>query len=340
VKQAIAGIENKARDLMEIATVLHGIENEHFNSSHLQSLQSRIRIGSAIPSERVAQLARLVDLLNNRRNPFFAPVGVLVCWTTRLAISIDSWRARVGPTIKVWESAIGEVEALLSLAAYSFENPNDPFPEIVDHGLVVESTGLGHPLISTSHCVPNDIQLGDRPRLLLVSGSNMSGKSTLLRSVGVNVVLALAGAPVRAKSMRLSPVVVGATLRVQDSLQAGVSRFFAEITRIRQLVELTKHSPPLLFLFDELLHGTNSHDRVIGAGAILRSLVESGAIGLATTHDLALTALVEELGDRAKNVHFADELIDGRLVFDYRMRPGVVRHSNALDLMRAVGLEL
>jgi DNA mismatch repair ATPase MutS len=140
--------------------------------------------------------------------------------------------------------------------------------------------------------------------------------------------------------MRLSPVVVGATLRVQDSLQAGVSRFFAEITRIRQLVELTKHSPPLLFLFDELLHGTNSHDRVIGAGAILRSLVESGAIGLATTHDLALTALVEELGDRAKNVHFADELIDGRLVFDYRMRPGVVRHSNALDLMRAVGLEL
>jgi DNA mismatch repair ATPase MutS len=181
---------------------------------------------------------------------------------------------------------------------------------------------------------------------MLVSGSNMSGKSTWLRAVGINVVLAQAGAPVTAASMRLTPIMPAGTLRVQDSLQTGRSRFFAEIVKVRQIVELAKHhaaapaAPGTLFLLDELLAGTNSHDRRHGAEGILRGLINLGAIGLATTHDLALTDLATSLHPRAVNMHFADRFEAGGLEFDYRLRPGVVGTSNALALMRSVGLDV
>jgi DNA mismatch repair ATPase MutS len=194
--------------------------------------------------------------------------------------------------------------------------------------------------LPAGRCVRNDVALGGERRLLLVSGSNMSGKSTLLRTVGVNAVLALAGGPVRAERLTVSPLVLGATLRVQDSLMEGKSRFFAEITRVRQLMGLTRGAVPLLFLLDEVFHGTNSHDRQLGAAAVVRHLLDAGAVGLVTTHDLALTRLADELAPQAANVHFADHFEDGQMVFDYRMRPGVVPHSNALALMRAVGLEV
>jgi DNA mismatch repair ATPase MutS len=158
--------------------------------------------------------------------------------------------------------------------------------------------------------------------------------------VGINAVLALAGAPVRATSLRISPLAIGATLRIQDSLQAGTSRFYAEIQRIHHIMELTKGSLPVLFLLDEVLHGTNSHDRAVGAEAIVKGLVHRGAIGLVTTHDLALANVADALAPSAANVHFEDNMVDGKMVFDYRMRPGVVQKSNALALMRAVGLEV
>ncbi len=189
-----------------------------------------------------------------------------------------------------------------------------------------------------SGCVRNDVTLGREPSLLVVSGSNMSGKSTLLRTLGTNVVLAQAGAPVRARRLRLSPLSVGASLRVLDSLQDGSSHFWAEITTLRRIVKLADGERPLLFLLDEILAGTNSHDRRIGAAAVVTGLVEGGAIGLVTTHDLALAEIAVGLGPRAANVHFADELIGGELRFDYRLHPGVVERSNALELMKEVGL--
>jgi DNA mismatch repair ATPase MutS len=176
--------------------------------------------------------------------------------------------------------------------------------------------------------------------LLIVSGSNMSGKSTLLRSLGTSVVLAQAGGTVRARRLRLSPLTLGASIRINDSLQQGSSRFYAEITRLKQLVGLAEDAPPLLFLLDELLAGTNSHDRRVGAAALIRGLLERGALGLLTTHDLALAEIADGLGDRAANVHFEDRLEEGRVIFDYRMREGVVSRSNALELMRTVGLEV
>jgi DNA mismatch repair ATPase MutS len=199
---------------------------------------------------------------------------------------------------------------------------------------------MHHPLIASQESVPNDVQLGGPNRLWIVSGSNMSGKSTLLRAIGLNAVLAWAGAPVTCGRMRISPLRIGASMRSNDSLVDHRSRFYAEISRLRDVVDLARAGQRTLFLLDELLSGTNSHDRRIGAEALVRGLVERGAIGLITTHDLALAHIAETLDGRATNVHFEDQLEGGEIRFDYRLRPGVVTRSNALALMRAVGLDV
>jgi hypothetical protein len=339
VRRALAGLEGRSRDLFQLAGILACIEREVFAAPRLGQLQESLRSQGVTASQRLAQLAQLVEMLDARRNLYFAILAVWFLWTTQVALAVEAWRRRTGPTLPRWLTVIAEAEALSSLAGYAYENPQDPFPEVVD-GVRFEATGLGHPLIPRNRCVTNDIHLGDPLRLLVVSGSNMSGKSTFLRTVGINAVLALAGAPVRAAALRLSPLGIGTTVRIQDSLQAGRSRFYAEITRLQQILERTNGPLPVLFLLDEILHGTNSHDRRIGARAILHALLQRPALGLVTTHDLALTEIADELAPRAENVHFADQLVEGVLHFDYRLRAGVVRHSNALALMRAVGLDV
>ncbi len=194
-------------------------------------------------------------------------------------------------------------------------------PSVEEGEARFEAEALGHPLVPEARFVRNDVALGGATRVLIVSGSNMSGKSTLLRAVGANAVLALAGAPVRAARLRLSPLALGATLRIQDSLQEGTSRFYAELVRLRDLVRIAEGPVPLLFLLDEILHGTNSHDRRLGAAAVVRGLLERGAIGLVTTHDLALSEVADDPAIRAVNVHFEDRLEDGKMVFDYRDAP-------------------
>jgi hypothetical protein len=339
VRHVLAAVDQRAHDLVLLSALLDRLEREPLDSSALRRLRATLQTEGSPASVHIRRLARLVHLLDTRKNQFFAPFAALMLWGTQLAMAIDAWRGREGPAIGKWLEAIGEFEALCALAAYAAENPADPFPEIVNDGAACfEAEELGHPLIPAAECVRNDVALGGPVRALVVSGSNMSGKSTLLRAVGVATVMALAGAPVRAGRLRLSPLAVGATLRVQDSLQAGKSRFYAEITRVRQLVDLASGPTPLLFLFDELFHGTNSEDRRIGAEWVLRGLLSRGAIGLVTTHDLALAEIVAGLGSQAANVHFADHFEEGKMLFDYKMRAGVVEHSNALALMRAVGL--
>jgi DNA mismatch repair ATPase MutS len=242
--------------------------------------------------------------------------------------------------LRRWIDAVAELEALASLAGQAYEHPADCWPELVEGAPCLVARAAGHPLLAEARCVRNDVSLDAQRRVLVVSGSNMSGKSTLLRTIGTNAVLAQAGAPVRAAALRMTPLAVGASIRLHDSLQEGHSRFYAEIRRLRQIVDATEGPLPVLFLLDEVLHGTNSHDRRIGAEAVVRSLVARGAIGLVTTHDLALARLAESPELHAANVHFQDELIDGQMHFDYRMRPGVVTRSNAIELMRAVGLEV
>jgi hypothetical protein len=340
VRQVLEEAEGAARHLSLLAPLLARLERSTFTAPRLQALQATLRHEGVPPSVHVARLQRLIDLAQMQQNQIVALLAVLLLIPTHLAFAIERWRARHGPHVPDWQASIAEFETLSSLAACAYEHPADPFPELLDEGAHFAAEALGHPLLPEASSVRNDLSLGEQHCLLIVSGSNMSGKSTLLRTVGVNTVLALAGAPVRARRLRLSPLAIGASIRVQDSLQAGASRFYAEITRLRRIVELAAGPHPALFLLDEILHGTNSHDRRIGAEAVLRVLVERGALGLATTHDLALTEIAADPALRAANVHFQDDLTDGRIIFDYRLRPGIVQHSNALALMRAVGLEV
>ncbi len=341
VNRVISAVDGPGRDLTLLSEVLSRLERERFSSPRLVEVRSALDVEGLAPSQQIARLNRLIDLLDARRNMIFAPLSAILLWPLQLAIAIERWRQSSGPVVARWLAAVGEFEALSSLASYSYEHPQDPFPEVVDGGGArFEGEGLGHPLIPESRNVRTDLRLSDELRVLIVSGSNMSGKSTLLRTVGINTVLALAGAPVRARRLRLSPLQVGASIHIQDSLQAGASRFYAEITRLRQIVELTKGPLPVLFLLDEILHGTNSHDRRIGAEAVVRGLIERGAIGLVTTHDLALARIAEELALLADNGHFEDHLEEGKMTFDYQLRPGVVKRSNALELMRSIGLEV
>jgi len=340
VQEVIRTIDEPVRELRILGAALRRIESETYSSERLRALQENLSGGKRRPSQEIAYLIRLFDYMNQRRNEFFAIFSFVMLWGTQFSFAIEAWRRRCGPEIDSWLQNFGEFETLCALAGYACEHPEEPFPEIVEGTAVLEGEDLRHPLMPASACVPNSIHLGGELRLLLVSGSNMSGKSTLLRTVGINVALAQAGGPVRAKRMRLSVLAIGATLRVQDSLQAGVSRFYAEIQRLHDTMELTSGKLPVLFLLDEILHGTNSHDRAIGAEAIVRGLMERGAIGLVTTHDLALTRFADALGPRAKNVHFQDQLENGRMTFDYVLHDGVVQKSNALELMRAVGLRV
>jgi DNA mismatch repair ATPase MutS len=341
VQHVIAGADLHARDLELLAAVLERFEREQFTGSRLSLLRKELETEGVPASRQIARLHRLMELLDSRRNQFFAPIASVLLWGTQFAMAIERWRLRSGRYVGRWITAIGELEALVSLASYWSEHPADTLPELEPGpGSLFAADGLGHPLIPVDRAVPNDVRLGNGVRILIVSGSNMSGKSTLLRSVGINTALAWAGAPVRAKRLLVSPLAIGASIRVQDSLQDNRSRFYAEILRLKQIVALAEGDKPLLFLLDELLSGTNSHDRRIGAEAIVRSLSVSRAVGLVTTHDLALAHIAETLGSEAANVHFEDHLENGEIRFDYKMKPGVVERSNALALMRAVGLDV
>ena len=338
VRAADSAVAGHGPDLELLAAVLERLEREPAGSPLLDRLRTDLVTEGWRPSQAVRRLRVWVDLLDSRRNQFFAPFALASMWGVHCALAIEAWRARHGPSVGAWLAAVGQLEALCSLAGYAWEHPADPYPTIEEGEARFEAEALGHPLIPEDRCVRNDVALGGATSVLMVSGSNMSGKSTLLRAVGTNAVLAQAGAPVRASALRLSHLTLGATLLIRDSLQEGTSRFYAELVRLRDIVRIAGGSIPLLFLLDEILHGTNSHDRRLGAAAVVRGLVERGAIGLVTTHDLALSEVVDDPAVRAVNVHFEDQLVDGQMVFDYLMRPGVVRTSNALALMRTLGL--
>jgi len=337
VKEVKDATEAHAREFSVLQVTLERLERDKVSSPKLRELRGEV--GSAL--KEIKALIGYIGMLEAQRNEMLMFIGFFLLWSTQISFAIEKWRQRSGKAVNGWLKTVGEMEALCALAGYAFEHPEDPFPEIVEGSpTVLEAEEIRHPLLPRTQCVPNSIKLSGDLQLLVISGSNMSGKSTLLRTVGTNVVLAQAGAPVRAASMKMSLLAIGATLRVQDSLMGGTSRFYAEIQRLHDIMDLTEKPLPVLLLLDEILYGTNSHDRAIGAEAVIRGLVEKGAIGFVTTHDLALAKVADALSPRAGNAHFEDRLEDGKMIFDYMLRPGVVQRSNALALMRAVGLKV
>ena len=342
VQKATRTVGVVQHDLRCIADMFECLEAENFNSERLRRVDAGDQGGELRASEAIQRLATLYSWIASRGNPLIAVISGWFMLETQVAFAVEAWRARFGTMVEPWLRRLGEIEALSSLAGYAFEHPADPFPEILPASAPaqIEAEDLKHPLMVEAKCVANGVSLGPNCRLFVVSGSNMSGKSTYLRTLGVNLALALAGAPVRARRFRMTHLRIGASIRTLDSIQEGISRFYAEIIRLGQIVKLAGQGTPLVFLLDEILGGTNSHDRRIGAGCVARALIERGALGLMTTHDLALAQIAEEIQPPGANYHFEDQILNGKMSFDYRLRPGVVQKSNALELMRLVGLDV
>jgi hypothetical protein len=327
-------------DIQLVASLLLRLEREQFEAPRLQDIKHKLSSHHLAASQAIARLDSIVQGIYLLDNPIMRLLNLPLLYSVQIAYAAEAWRRNHGDAVRSWLSAIGEFEALLSIAAYSYEHPADPFPEFIEGEPTFNATQLGHPLISIAKCIRNNVNICDKTRVLLVSGSNMSGKSTLMRAIGINTVLAMAGAPVRAQRMQLTPLHIGASILVNDSLLEGNSRFYAEITRLRQICVLAEERPPVLFLLDELLQGTNSHDRLIGAEGIICALVNSGAIGLVSTHDLALTNIATLAEGCLHNVHLQDEIVDGKMRFDFLLRDGVVPKSNGIELMRLIGLKV
>lgn len=325
-------------ELSLLSPLLQQMESSHFHCQLLQSLQSPLTRPAIHPSRQVRTLARLAWLVNLSRTEFAI---FLSPWLTgtNLAMRIENWRCRNQAELLRWLEALGQFEALLCLARYSYENPGYVFPILrAQAESCFHAESLGHPLLDPRTRVACDLRIdGHSNRLVIVSGSNMSGKSTLLRSVGANAVLALAGAPVCAQHMELSPMRIACSISVTDSLEDNKSRFQAEVERLKQTIDAAR-AGRTLFLLDEMLSGTNSKDRLFGATAVINELIACGAIGLITTHDLALTAIADRHDGLVSNVHFEEHYADGEMRFDYCMRPGVLTRTNGANVMAALGL--
>ncbi len=338
LSKVFAGTDKALADLKLLASLLARLEAEGFGDARLLALQQGLASDSVSASKAIARLEVIGTYIDSRDNLFVRLLDVPLMYSVQAGFAAEAWRRAHGEAVGRWLRIVGEMEALVSLGAYSYEHPGDPFPEFVEGPPEFDAEELGHPLIPAARCVRNTVSLCGETRALLISGSNMSGKSTLMRAIGMNAVLAMAGAPVRARRLRMTPLQVGASILINDSLQEGSSRFYAEITRLRRICDLAGQELPVLFLLDELLQGTNSKDRLTGAEGVVRELIGSGAIGLISTHDLALTEM-QDLG-RLQNMHFQDEIVDGAMRFDFKLRDGVVTRSNGVELMRMIGLRV
>lgn len=341
IRQVFLSMDSVDKALQQLSEILVVLETWPFTDPSVRSLQAELSTGGELASTSIRRLSSMTRWLNHSlRNQFFAPIAWMCGLLIQLTDRLEHWREMHGQDVGRWLSATAEFEALVSVAAFRFDHPGFSNPVISSDVAVFEASQLGHPLLAPQECVRNDVSLTATVPLMLISGSNMSGKSTLLRSVGTNLVLTFCGAVVNAEKLTTYPFQMCTAMRISDSLQEGRSLFFSVVQRLKSVVELTQQQRTVLFLLDEILHGTNSHDRQRGAEGVIRSLVNRHALGMVTTHDLALTRIVDSLEGRGINKHFEDVIVDGKMSFDYRLRDGVVQRSNALELMRMMGLDV
>jgi hypothetical protein len=321
--------------------MLRVIERESFRAPHLLALQARLKLQERTASQLMERLARYEGFAQLRtQGPLYIVLNVLTLWDLFCLERIEHFLRDVGPHCEEWFHVVAEVELLCSLATLQHVDISARMPVLHDGDVALRADGLVHPLLSSTSRVANDLTLSGPGTALIVTGSNMAGKSTLLRAVGLNVALALAGGPVCAREFVTARFRLRASMRIDDSLQRGASYFHAELTRLRMVVGELEVGPPVLFLLDELLRGTNAHARHQGARAVLLHLLARGALGLVATHDVALSELEEEHPGKVRNVHFTDVFEGGEMRFDYTLRDGVVKTSNALRLLKLAGIEV
>ncbi len=325
------------RGFVRFEETFHAIAHERLSEPYLQALQRGLEPGQGSVPERLQQFARLMGFAALRQSGQLHPlINLLTLWDILVLFRVEAWRVANGRGVRKWFEALAQLEALSSFAGFAFERPDFTYPQLVEAPLTFEATQLRHPLLESP--VANDVRLRGPGSALVITGSNMSGKTTLMRAMGLNAVLALAGLPVAAGQLRLSRVQVLTSMRVKDSLERGVSYFYAEVQRIRTLLDAAKLPLPCLFFLDELFMGTNTKERQIASKHVLRLLLDAGSAGAITTHDLSLCELAQERPEHVENVHFRDHMTQGQMHFDYALRPGVVQTTNALEVLRQAGV--
>jgi len=333
--------KNLANQMQLFRDALELLAAESFDAARLRELKKVMMT----PGDAVRLLKKIQQqlvIVEQRRKEWFFVLSLLLCAGTHAAISIAQWKRRNAAAMKQWLAAWAEFEALSALATFAYEHPAYVYPEILAEGTAVfEADALAHPLLGAG-AVANDVALNAATQIYLISGSNMAGKSTLLRTMGTNAVLAATGAPVRATRARLSPFLIGTSIALNDSLAEGRSKFLAEVQRLYAIVEVARGAAGgrVLFLIDEIFSGTNSLDRKTAAEAVARELAKMGAVGALSTHDLTLTEMAEFPELHAVNVHMGSVDAADPLAFDYRLKPGVNKSSNALAIVRMMGIDI
>jgi len=331
--------ERYGSDLRVYYKMIKVFEEHEFQSPLLRGIKAGMRNKLGLPcNKQMSRLASIVDSMGNRRNMFYILFNIVLMWDFQIIIALEKWKRESGKSLGAWFEALGDVEVLASLAQISFENPDWAKPRLCPGKPSFTAREIGHPLL-IGRRVNNDLALAEDRKVLLITGSNMSGKSTLLRTAGINLVLAYAGAPVCASSFSASLMKICSCMRVTDNLKESISSFYAELLRIKLIVQQAESGCKVFFLLDEVFKGTNSTDRHAGAKVLVNKLSGTDSIGLVSTHDLELCDLEAE-NPKITNYHFREYYTDGKLNFDYKLRPGPSTTRNALYLMRLAGIEI
>ncbi|HCF71146.1 MAG TPA: DNA mismatch repair protein MutS [Syntrophomonas sp.] len=330
--------ENYADDLKVYYKMIKLFEKQRFKSPHIKKIKKEIKDKNGLEVfKQVDKLSSIIDAIADRRNFFYVFINILALWDFQNIIALERWKQKSGPVLIKWFDALGRIEALASLAVIRFENPDWVMPVICDgNESIIETKGIGHPLLTEKRTY-NDFTIDNKVKVLLITGSNMSGKSTLLRTAGINLVMAYAGAPVCARWFRATLMEIGTCMRVSDNLRENISSFYAELLRIKKIITEAETGKSVFFLLDEIFKGTNSLDRHTGAKVLINKLSLTGSIGLVSTHDLELCEL-ERQNERIANYHFQEYYKDGGIYFDYKLRPGPSTTRNALYLMQLAGI--
>jgi hypothetical protein len=322
------------------AATIKMIEEGAFRSNKLTELQKTFTNGTPV-SERIRRLSKLVNRLDTRLNVLVSvPLNVFFFWDIHVCLALEKWNSHHSGEVSRWLDAMAEFEVLSSFGNMAFNNPEWVMPVVTDEYFILDADNMGHPLIPVQHRVNNDIKLAGIGHTALITGSNMSGKSTFLRTCGINTVLALAGGPVCASSFTVSRVQVFSSMRISDSLEDNTSSFYAELKRLAAIIKEAEQNQNVFLLLDEILRGTNSNDRYTGSVALIKQLIDNGAASMVATHDLKLADMAEELPEKIDNYHFDVKINGEELFFDYKLTPGICTSLNASILMKKMGIKV
>lgn len=333
---------SKMSDELEVlAESIALIEKTTFNTSYLQELQLQFNAQNGKASSKLNQLKKILERLDLRFNfVVFIPLDILLQWDLQQVIALEKWKQQNHKNVLEWFTILGQFETLNSLATLSFNQPGWCFPTFKEQHFFIQGEDIGHPLIQVGKCVNNPVKIDNAGKLMLVTGSNMAGKSTYLRSVGVNSVLAMTGAPVCAKYFCLSPVQIISSMRIADNLEENTSTFYAELKKLKNIIDKVNNNEKVFILLDEILRGTNSLDRHTGSEAFIKQLIKHNAACIIATHDVELAEMKKVYPNNILNYHFDVQVNNDELYFDYRLKEGICTSLNASILMKKIGIEL